>query len=321
MRAFRIEQEGKRGRVVDMPTEALDAGDVLVRVDYAGLNYKDALAGLAEAPILRRYPCNGGIDGAGRVETSTNPRFSRGDAVICHGHGIGVRHDGALAEYFRVPGDWLMPLPEGLSTRAAATLGVAGYSAALAVDRLQALGLRPGELPVLVSGASGGVGSFAVAMLAGLGFEVWAVSAKTDADGTLATHGAARILTPDELGDKPLSKARWIGGVDAAGGKVLAGMLAGCADNGVIAALGNAAGVELPTTVLPFILRGVTLAGINADSDAATRQRIWARLTGDLRPRGLEDWADVITLDALPGFMRRMLDGQSRGRTIVGLST
>lgn len=321
MKAFRIVAEGKlgRGSIVEMPMEALDEGAVLVRVHYAGINYKDALAGLAGAPIVRRYPCNGGIDAAGVVESSDDARFSPGDAVVCHGRGLGVSHDGGLAEYLRVPADWLLALNGPLTPKTAATLGVAGYSAALAVDRLQSLGVTPGGLPVAVSGATGGVGAFAVAMLAGLGFEVTAISSRPADAGWLRDLGASDVCAAADLEDKPMARVRWCGGVDAAGGAVLAGMLAACARDGVIASLGNAAGGALHTTVLPFILRGVTLSGINADSDTETRRRIWARMADELCPKALGDWARVVTLDEVLPAMQRMLDHKARGRTIVEL--
>ncbi|MBF9033871.1 acryloyl-CoA reductase [Rhodobacterales bacterium HKCCE2091] len=319
MKAYRIEQDGKvgRGAVVEMDPADLDSGEVTIRTRFSGVNYKDALAGLGGAPIMRRYPCNAGIECVGEVETSTDPRFVPGDAVIVHGRGIGVSHDGGLAELMRVPGDWILPLPDGLSPREAATLGVAGYSAALAIDRMEALGLEPGGLPVAVSGATGGVGAFAVAMLAGRGHEVVALSSKPDAGGYLAGLGAAEVIAPGDLGQKPLEKAAWCGGIDAAGGPVLARMLAGTDKGGVVASIGNAAGIELSTTVLPFILRGITLTGINADSEMDVRRRIWSRLADDLKPPRLHDWAATIPFDDLPALMRRMLDGQTTGRTIV----
>lgn len=319
MKAFRIEQDGKlgRGALIDMAPDSLDPGEVTIRTRFAGLNYKDALAGLGGAPIVRRYPCNAGIEAAGMVETSSDSRFVPGDAVIVHGRGIGVSHDGGLAEMLRVPADWVMPLPAGLDARAAATLGVAGYSAALAVDRLQMLGLMPGGLPVAVSGATGGVGAFSVAMLAGLGFEVAAITSKAEAAERLRSLGAATVIAPGDLGDKPFGKALWSGGIDAAGGPVLARMLAATDRDGPVASIGNAAGIELATTVLPFILRGVTLTGINADSPMPLRQRIWARMDGDLRPPGLEDWATVIAPEEIAGAMQRLLDGKAPPRTIV----
>lgn len=300
-----------------MDPAALDPGDVLIKTRFSGINYKDALAGLGGAPIVRRYPCNGGIECVGAIEGSSDHRFKAGDRVIVHGHGIGVSHDGGLAEYLRVPGDWVMALPEGLSEIEAATLGVAGYSAALAVDRLEALGMTPGGLPVLVSGATGGVGAFCVAMLAARGFSVLALSSKRNASDYLRALGASEVLAPEDLGDKPVEKARWCGGVDAAGGPILAKMLAGTDRNGVVASIGNAAGIALSTTVLPFILRGVTLTGINADSPLETRLRIWHRLAADLKPPGLSQWAREITLDDVPAFLQQMLDGQTTGRTVV----
>lgn len=320
MKAYRIEKDGKVGRgvVVDMAESDLDPGEVSIATRFAGINYKDALAGLGGAPIIRRFPCNGGIEAVGTVLTSEDARFAPGDSVIVHGRGIGVSHDGGLAERLRVPADWVMAIPGGLTAQEAATLGVAGYSAALAVDRLEALGLAPGDLPVAVSGASGGVGAFAVAMLAGLGFQVLAISSKADAVPFLTGLGAAEVITPGDLGDKTFGPARWCGGIDAAGGPVLAKMLAGTDRDGAIASLGNAAGVELTTTVLPFILRGVTLTGINADSDMNTRRRVWARLANDLKPDRLADWADIVALRDVPDVMARMLDGQTTGRTIVG---
>lgn len=320
MKAYRIEQDGKvgRGAIVEMAVESLDPGDVMIRTHFSGVNYKDALAGLGSAPIVRRYPCNGGIECVGTVESSGDRRFAAGDLVIVHGRGIGVSHDGGLAEFVRVPADWVLSVPEGLTDREAATLGVAGYSAALAIDRLEALGLEPGGLPVLVSGATGGVGAFSIAMLARRGFEVIALSSKLEARDYLIRLGAVEVTTPADLADKPLDKPRWRAGIDAAGGPVLARMLAGTDRDGLIASIGNAAGVELSTTVLPFILRGVTLTGINADSDMDTRRRIWSRMASDLKPDGLSGWAGVIGLDGVPNLMRRMLDGKTTGRTIVG---
>ncbi|KPQ07086.1 MAG: Zn-binding dehydrogenase [Rhodobacteraceae bacterium HLUCCA12] len=318
MKAYRIEQDGKlgRGTIVDMDRADLDEGDVTVKVRHAGVNYKDALAGLGGAPIIRRYPCNGGIEAVGDVVESTDVRFSPGDRVIVHGRGIGVSHDGGFAEYLRVPGDWVLALPEGLSALEAATLGVAGYSAALAVDRLETLGLSPERGPVLVSGATGGVGSLGVAMLARRGFSVTALSSKPD-DGFLRGLGAQAVMALPEASGKPLEREEWAGGIDAAGGKVLEWMLRTTAHGGAIASIGNAAGVALNTTVLPFILRGITLTGINADSEMPLRRRIWARLADDLKPAGLQAMAREIVLADLPDYMARMLEGRITGRTLV----
>jgi len=318
MKAYRIEQDGKlgRGAIVEMARDALDAGDVTIRTRHAGVNYKDALAGLGGAPIIRRYPCNGGIEAVGRISESTDARFAPGDRVIVHGRGIGVSHDGGFAEYLRVPGDWVLPLPEGLSPLEAATLGVAGYSAALAVDRLEALGVTPARGPVLVSGATGGVGSLAVAMLARRGFGVTALSSKPD-DGFLRGLGAQEVIALPEPSGKPLDREHWAGGIDAAGGPVLEWMLRTTQAGGVVASIGNAAGIALNTTVLPFILRGVTLTGINADSEMPLRRRIWDRLASDLKPEGLEGMAHRIALADLPAYMAEMLAGRITGRTLV----
>lgn len=318
MKAYRIEQHGKlgRGAIVEMARDALDAGDVTVRTHHAGVNYKDALAGLGGAPIIRRYPCNGGIEAVGRVCESTDARFDPGDWVIVHGRGIGVSHDGGFAEFLRVPGDWVLPLPQGLSPLEAATLGVAGYSAALAVDRLEALGVTPGRGPVLVSGATGGVGSLAVAMLVRRGFGVTALSSKPD-DGFLRGLGAQQVITLPKPSGKPLDREHWAGGIDAAGGPVLEWMLRTTQVGGVVASIGNAAGIALNTTVLPFILRGVTLTGINADSEMPLRRRIWARLANDLKPEGLGGLAHRIALADLPDYMAEMLAGRITGRTLV----
>ncbi|MFG6535210.1 YhdH/YhfP family quinone oxidoreductase [Sulfitobacter sp. 1A16787] len=320
MKAYRIEEHGEcgRGRVVEMSENDLDSGDVTIKTLFAGINYKDALAGLGGAPIVRRYPCNGGIEAVGTVEASRDPRFTPGTSVIVHGRGIGVSHDGGLAERVRVPGDWVMQLPEGLGPREAATLGVAGYSAALAIDRLEALGIASQGVPVVVSGATGGVGAFAVTMFAQLGYRVIAISSKPESSAFLTHLGATEVIRPSEMGDRPLGPAQWCGGIDAAGGPILAKILAGTDRNGAVASIGNAAGIELKTTVLPFILRGVTLTGINADSDMSTRNRVWDRLARDLKPAGLSAWADVVPLDAVPEVMAKMLEGQTTGRSIVG---
>jgi len=318
VKAYRIEQDGKlgRGAIVEMEAAALDAGDVTIRTRFAGVNYKDALAGLGGAPIIRRYPCNGGIEAVGQVSESRDARFAPGAWVIVHGRGIGVSHDGGFAETLRVPGDWVLPLPMGLSPLEAATLGVAGYSAALAVDRMEGMGLAPGAGPVVVSGATGGVGSLAVAMLARRGYAVSAVSGKPD-DGFLRGLGAQEVLALPEPSSRPLEEARWAGGIDAAGGPLLEWMLRTTQAGGVVASIGNAAGIALNTTVLPFILRGVTLTGINSDSEMPLRRRIWARLADDLKPQGLDAMAHQIALSALPAFMAQMLERRITGRTLV----
>lgn len=319
MKAYVIERAGKlgRGRLTDIAPDDLDPGDVTLATAYAGVNFKDALAGMGAAQIVRRFPCIGGIEGTGVILDSDDPGLATGTAAIVHGHGIGVSHHGGFAERIRVPAAWVRPLPERLDLLEAATLGVAGYSAALAVDRLEALGVRPGPLPVAVSGATGGVGRFAVAMLAGRGFTVTALTSRTASGDELKALGAADVCTPEDLGGKPLEQGRFVGGVDAVGGQVLPRMLAATAPGGVVASIGNAGGVALETTVLPFILRGITLTGINADSDQATRARIWQRLAGDLKPPQLARMATRIPLEDLPRTLAAMLEGQAPGRSVV----
>ena len=319
MRAYRIEEtaEGPRGRLVEVETDDLDAGDVVLRVHHAGVNYKDALAGTGRAPIVRRYPCIGGIEAVGEVEESADPAFRPGDRVIAHGRGLGVQHDGGFCERLRCPGRWLVPLPAGLSLREAAALGVAGHSAALAVDRLERLGVAPDAGPVAVTGASGGVGALGVAMLARRGFAVTAVTSKPDRADWLRRLGAAEVVAPPQPSRRPLERAQWAGAIDAAGGSQLEWLLRTAAPGAAVAAIGNAAGIELATTVLPFILRGVTLTGINADTPPETRRRIWDRLAGDLKPDGLDELARDIALGDLPAFMEEMVAGRTTGRTLI----
>jgi acrylyl-CoA reductase (NADPH) len=318
MKAFRIDKAEQQGSLVDLALDALDPGDVLVRTLYAGVNYKDALAGMAAAPIVRRYPCIGGIEAVGRVEESGDSRYRKGDLVIGHGRGLGVSHHGGFADYVRAPADWLVPLPDSLSAREAATLGVAGYSAALAVDRMEAMGVRPEAGPVAVTGATGGVGSLGIAMLARRGFSVTAVTSKWDQAEFLRRMGAVEIRQPPrEESAKPIEAALWAGAIDAAGGYFLAWLLRTMKNDGVIASIGNAAGIKFETTVLPFILRGVSVTGINADSPMDLRRRIWGRLGDDLKPPQLAALAREIPLSALPETMNAMLAGTTTGRAIV----
>jgi len=320
MKAYRIDRtdEGPRGRLVDIPLDQLDQGEVVVRVLYSGINYKDALAGTGQAPIIRRYPCVGGIEAVGEVVDSDSEAFRPGDLVIAHGRGLGVSHDGGFAEFLRAPADWLVALPGGLTPREAATLGVAGHSAALAVDRIENLGVTPEQGPIAVTGATGGVGILAIGMLARRGFRVTAVSGKADAEDFLRSHGATEVLRPPgEPGGKPLEAALWAGAVDAAGGPVLEWLLRTAANGAVVTSIGNAAGITLHTTVLPFILRGVSLVGINADSPPPLRRRIWSRLATDLKPDGLAELAEEIPIESLPGVLGSMIAGRTKGRTLV----
>jgi len=309
------------GEFVELGIEDLSPGEVVIRVAYTSINYKDALAAAGLNQIVRDYPRIGGIDLTGRVEQSSDPRFTPGDTVVVHGFGIGVDHDGGHAQFARVRGDWVMPLPEGLSLREAAILGAAGYTAALCVHWMEHNGLSPGGLPVAVSGATGGVASVAIDILAGRGYEVAAISGKGDEDGYLKALGASQVLAPSAAAPtgRPLDAGRWAGAVDSVGGEMLAWLLRSAAPGAVVTSFGNAGGAELQTTVLPFILRGVRLIGINANSPMALRRVVWARLAADYRPRHLERIAQTVAFDELPAAMARMRERATRGRMVVAM--
>ena len=321
MKAYRLEADGKRsrGRIVKMSPDALSAGDTLIRVQYAGINYKDALAGMGKAPIARTLPLNCGIEAVGQVVESSSPDLEPGQTVIAHGMGLGVDRDGGLAEFVRADAEWLVVPPKGLSALEAAGIGVAGYTAAVAVDRLQTLGVTPESGPIAVTGATGGVGGIAVAMLAGLGYQVVAVTRKEQARADLLALGAADVMVPPDPSDRMLDGARWAGAVDNIGGDVLAWLLRSTLQDGVVTSIGNAGGNGIPTSVMPFILRGVTLAGINGNSPPALRRRIWARIGDDLRPSRFLSQINLIDLDNVETHMAQMIAGTSRGRAVVAL--
>ena len=299
---------------------ALDsAGDVLIRVLWSSVNYKDALATLPRGGVARISPLVPGIDLAGVVEEGSGSGFSVGDEVLVHGYELGMSHHGGFGEYARVPSGWVVPLRFGLSPRDAMAIGTAGYTAALSVLALERRGLSPADGPVLVTGATGGVGSMAVDMLAGKGYEVVASSGKDAAD-FLGELGAASVISrEDVIGDasRPLARAAWAGAVDCVGGGVLSGVLRGLKYGAAVAASGNTGGIGLDdATVLPFILRGVALLGIDsAQTPIGDRIETWARIAGDLRPRHLD--AREIGLDDLEGALDAILRGENRGRTIV----
>ena len=321
--AFRIDSDNGavRGSIVDLALEDLSPGDVVIRTAYAGVNYKDALATTDEGKIIRRFPRIGGIDMSGVVETSGDPRFRRGDQVLVHSRGLGVEHDGGFSEYVRVPADWVVPLPEGLALVDAAALGVAGYTAALAIHFLEENGVHPQIGPILVTGATGGVATMAIDMLAAKGYSVTALTGKTSAAERLKALGAVDVLTAAEVVDsgKPLDKPRWAGAVDSVGGEQLGRVLRGMQPNGVVTSFGNAGGNEFSGNVLPFILRGVRLIGVSIPATLALQKAVWARLSTDLKPRHLSENTSTIALDALPAFIQVMLAGGSQGRTIVQL--
>ena len=310
-----------QGRLVDMEIDDLSPGNVVIRTAYASVNYKDALAAHGLNKLIREYPRIGGIDLTGTVAESQDPRFKEGDPVIVHGFGIGIDHDGGYAEYSRVPGDWVLPLPAGLTLREAAVIGVAGYTAALSINLMELNGLRPDAGKVLITGATGGVASIAIDILAQLGYTIVAITGKTDSHDYLRELGASDILDRSVVtGTRPLEKAQWAGAIDSVGGDTLAWLTRTVQPQGVIAAFGNAAGPQLNTTVLPFILRGIRLIGVNAGSPMALRQEIWSRLGGDMKPRHLQRIAQQIQLSDLPTAFQRLLDSQGRGRYLVALS-
>ena len=325
-KALRIHREDGRiaARFDQIGLDDLSPGDVVVRVGWSGINYKDALAATGTSPILRRYPLVGGIDFAGEVVTSTDARFAPGQKVLVTGCGLSETHDGGYAEYARVPGDWLIELPPGMTERDAMTLGTAGFTAALAIHRMEQNAQRPDGGPVVVTGASGGVGSIAINMLAGRGYEVVAVSGKADAEPYLRELGAARVLVRAglDLGSRPLEKPLWAGAVDNVGGELLTWLTRTVDFWGNIASIGLAGSAELKTTVMPFILRGVSLLGINSvATPRATRLEVWKRIGTDLRPSKLDRIATrVVDLDELPGAFGDLLKAQVTGRTLVRIS-
>lgn len=297
----------------------LDPGDVTVRVRYASINFKDALAATGKGKIIRRFPCVGGIDAAGVVEASSTPRFKAGDSVIVHSHGFGVSHHGGYAARARVPADWVNGLPPGMSALEAVTLGVAGYTAALAIDLMELNGLAPAKGKVLVNGATGGVASVSIDLLAQRGYHVVAVTRKPAEAEYLRTLGASEVLASADLpaGSKPLEPALWQGAIDSLGGAPLGALTRSVQRDGVIASIGNAAGLEFTTSVMPFILRGVRLIGVNSDNEPTVRDRIWKRLGTDLRPRHLERIARLIPWTELPAAIDAVANGNARGRTVI----
>ena len=325
-RAFRVFNENNSiaGRIVDMRLEELSTGDVVFKTAYSSVNYKDALAATGTGgKVIRRYPLTGGIDAAGTVVSSSDPRFDVGDEVICTSYDMGVAHDGGYAEYCRVPAAWLVPLPPGLSLFEAMALGTAGYTAGLAIELLELNGLSPEAGKVLVNGATGGVATLAIDMLTRLGYDVTALTGKEGERSFLAQIGAREVLLRGslELGTKPLEKPLWSAAFDSVGGEQLAWLTRTMQPHGLIASFGNAGGIELKTTVLPFILRGVRLIGVDSAATPMTlRRRVWDRLANDLKPQHLDTIAYTIRLQDLATQFESMLAGRARGRAVVRLS-
>ena len=306
-------------------SEALPACEVTVRVEWSSVNYKDALACRADGRVARISPLVPGIDLAGSVIASDDPDTGEGDRVVVHGYDLGVAHDGGFAELARVPAAWVVPLPESLTARDAMIIGTAGFTAALSVLALEDRGLGAADGPVLVTGATGGVGSTAVAMLAGRGYEVVASTGKDTEHEYLRALGAAGVVGRDEIAPestRPLEREQWAGAVDCVGGAALQNVLRSLRYGAAVAASGNTGGVELITSVFPFILRGVALLGIDSvQCPIDMRRSVWARIAADLRPRDLERIvASEITLAELPGALDAIHAGAVRGRTLVRLA-
>lgn len=314
--------DGKIASSVEtLDDDRLPQGNVTVDVDWAGLNYKDGLILTGAGNMVKTYPHVGGIDFAGTVAESDDWRFHAGDAVLLTGWRVGENHWGGYAEKARVNGDWLVPLPKGLTARTAMTLGTAGLTAMLAVDRLEAAGLSKAVGPILVTGAAGGVGTIAVSLLARLGYEVGALSGRPQHADALKALGATMIVDRATFlaeADKPLEAARWAGAIDNVGGPLLGKVLKQIHYDGVVASIGMAGGIDLPTTVMPFILRGVTLVGIDSVMrPAGPRVAAWQRLAELFDAVAYEGLVEEIGLDGLPGAAGRILAGEVKGRVLV----
>jgi acrylyl-CoA reductase (NADPH) len=321
-KAIRIDkaEKGITAALTQFDEAELMEGDVTVRVEWSGLNYKDGLAVTGKAPVVRRFPMIAGIDLSGTVEQSSHPQWKTGDKVICTGWGMGETHLGAYAEKARVKGDWLVRLPDGMSTREAMAIGTAGFTAMLAVLALEKHGLTPKDGPMVVTGAAGGVGSVATAVLAKLGYHVIASTGRPSEAGYLRDIGAAEVIDRNELSGpaKPLAKERWAGGIDSVGSTTLANLLSMTKYRGAIAACGLAAGMDLPSSVAPFILRGVCLLGIDSVTCPIELRKIaWNRLAGDLDRAKLTEITHEIGLGEVIEAGARILAGQVRGRTVV----
>jgi acrylyl-CoA reductase (NADPH) len=325
-KAFRIHEENKRvvARFEQLTLDDLSPGDVVVRVTYSDINYKDALAATGAGRILRKYPLVGGIDLAGVVESSTDERFKPGDAVLVTGCALSETHDGGYAEYARLPGDFIIPMPPGFTDHTAMALGTAGFTAALAIHQMERNGQAPENGPVIVTGATGGVGSIAIDMLASRGYHVIAFTGKAEATDYLKALGARDVLLRKDVtfGTRPLETAQFAGAIDNVGGETLAWLTRTMQFWGNIASVGLAAGAELHTTVMPFILRGVNLLGINSSATPRElRLAVWQRIATDLKPRHLDRIVTrTIPFDALPDAFAAYVEGKVVGRTVVQIA-
>jgi acrylyl-CoA reductase (NADPH) len=322
-RAIRTSQDapGRRSsQWVEIGVDDLDAGDVVIRSRFAAVNYKDARAVTGAGNVIKRFPCIPGIEVSGEVESSGSPRFKAGDAVTVQGGPqFGIRHDGAYAEYVRVPSEWVHPIPAGFDAFSVIALGIGAYTSAVAVEAVEQHGIRPGDGDVIVTGATGGCSSFAISMLAGLGYQVVAMTGKAHEHDYLRTIGAARVVGREIQAEhpKPLDTQLWAAGIDAVGGAPLDFVLRTLRKNGIVAAFGNAAGETFTTSIYPFILRSAHLAGINANHPLDQRTRAWQRMTADLRPRALETIVQRVPFDTLMTYCNGLIEGGGRGRGVV----
>jgi acrylyl-CoA reductase (NADPH) len=321
-KAIRIDkaEKGTTVALTQFDEAELMEGDVTIRIEWSTLNYKDGLAVTGKAPVVRRFPMIAGIDFAGTVEQSSHPQWKAGDKVICNGWGMGETHLGAYAEKARVKGDWLVRLPEGMSTREAMAIGTAGYTAMLSVLALEKHGLTPKHGPIVVTGAAGGVGSVATAVLSKLGYHVIASTGRVSETDYLKSLGAAEVIDRSELSGaaKPLAKERWAGGIDSVGSTTLANLLSMTKYGGAIAACGLAAGMDLPSSVAPFILRAVCLLGIDSVMCPSERRKVaWNRLASDLDRGKLTEITHEIGLNEVVDAGAKILAGQVRGRIVV----
>lgn len=321
--AFRIhaDKSGTSAGFEDLTLDELTAGEVVIRAAWSSINYKDALAATGKGKILRSSPLVGGIDVAGHVEDSSDPRYSKGDAVLVCGCGLSEIRDGGYSEMVRVPAACVVAVPEGLSVRDTMALGTAGFTAALAIQRMENNGQSPDKGPILVTGATGGVGSYAIDMLSTLGYTVTALTGKTEQAEYLKSLGASDILSRHELemGSRPMEKALWGGAIDSVGGETLAWLTRTVNPWGNIASIGLAGGIKLETTVMPFILRGVSLLGIDSvECPQVVREAVWQRLASDLRPRHIDQIVTrEIEFAELPSAFDNFMSGKQLGRTII----
>jgi len=325
-RAFLIEEaeEGVNSSFKTIDTADLDPGEVLIKTAYSSVNFKDALAATGAGKIIRRFPCVGGIDLSGVVVESSSDEFKVGQEVIATSYDIGVAHHGGYAEYCRVPAKWVVPMPAGLDLFSSMALGTAGFTAGLAVERMEHNGLNPDAGPVLVNGATGGVGGIAIDILSALGYDVTAMTGKPDQSDYLKSLGAAEILDTASLDlakIRPLGRETWAGVVDNLGGDILSWLASTVKVGGAIASIGLAASFKFNTTVMPYILRGVTLAGIDSvNAEMEVRRKVWGRLATDMKPKNLDKIVTTVAFDDLPAIFQKVMQAKMRGRSVVKIS-